>query len=352
MIDRIFSNHPQFNHVLKRPCLCRKLIFNLAVFSTLLGLSSVLGGENAKSVLSVQELKEMTPLIEAAEKKPRNIKIESESWMETKADLSDPCQLWQRTPIYHSQTAWVDGGPEGKERVDVHKEVNKWINGPAPYGEESYSMSFDGQHGRYIHLAGGPLGQTQPAKKGEIVPERPNRLGHGGYDSGIHWSLSFFNGEIYRFSKMFELASDPNSEAASELEFTMEEFEGAECIKIRSRLYDVTYWLDPSHGFALRGRKSIAKYQDGHEELVEFVKVTKVKEVATGVWWPMEIITISRPYATGEPWRRFVYSASSIVANDPNFDKSVFTVPFPKGYLIEDKVRGSTYRVGEDPNNP
>ena len=334
MIDGFFSNNQQFDLVPKRPCLFRNLIFNLAVFSALLGLSSVSGGENSKSILSVQELKYLASLIEAAEKKPRNIKIESESWMETKSDFSDPCHPWQRTPIYCSLTAWVDGGPEGKERVDVHKEVNKWINGPAPYGEESYSMSFDGQNGRYIQ-----------AQKGEIVPGRPNRLGNGGYDSGIHWSLPFFDGEIYRFSKIFELASDPNSEAASELEFTVEEFEGAECIKIRSRLYDVTYWLDPSHGFALRGRKSIARYQDGHEELVELVKVTKLKEVATGIWWPTEIISISRPYATGEPWRRFVYRTSSIIVNNPNFDNNIFTPAFPKGYKVDDKVTGKKYVV-------
>ncbi len=350
MIDRFFGNPKQFNLTHRRPCLGKKLIYGLAVFSTLLSFSSILGGENSKSVLSVQELKELAPLIEAAEKKPRNIKIESESWVETKADLSDPCQLWQRIPIYHSQTAWVDGGPEGKERVDVHKEVNKWINGPAPYGEESYSMSFDGQHGRYIHLAGGPLGQTQPATKGEIVPERPNRLGRGGYDSGIHWSLPFFDGEIYKFSKIFELASDPNSEAASELEFTFEEFEGAECIEIRSRLYDVTYWLDPSHGFALRGHKSVVRHQDGHEELVKSVTVTKLEEVAPGVWWPAEIIDVSRPYEDGQPWRRFVYRASTIVVNNANFDESIFTPAFPKGYTVDDKVAGKTYVVDANTN--
>ena len=350
MINRAFSNHRPFNFIYRSLSLRRKLILNLAVFSTLLSLSSVLGGENSKSVLSVQELKELAPKIKAAEKKPRNIKIESESWVETKADFYDTCEPWQRTPIYKSSTDWVDGGSEGKERVDVHRDVTEWRNGPAPYGEESYSMSFDGQHGRYIHLAGGPFGQTQPATKGEILPERPNRLGHGGYDTGTYWSLPFFDGEIYKFSKMFELAIDPNSEAASELEFTLEEFEGAECIKIRSRLYGVTYWLDPSHGFALRGKKSTAKYQDGHEELVKLVKVTKLKEVAPGIWWPMEIFSVSRPNAIGEPWRLFVYHASNVVANDPNFNDSIFTPAFPKGYRVDDKVAGKTYVVDANSN--
>lgn len=54
------------------------------------------------------------------------------------------------------------------------------------------------------------------------------------------------------------------------------------------------------------------------------------------------------PYETGKPWKRIVYRASKVVANDPNFDESVFTVPFPEGYKVEDKIEGRTYTVGEN----
>jgi hypothetical protein len=117
-------------------------------------------------------------------------------------------------------------------------------------------------------------------------------------------------------------------------------------------LYDVSYWLDPAHGFALRGKKSIAKYEDGHEEIAHFVKVTKLKETAPGIWWPMEVVSVSRPYEDGKPWRRYVYRASNVVANDPNFDESIFTVPFPDGYSIDDQVTGRKYVVGQEPNAP
>jgi len=36
-----------------------------------------------------------------------------------------------------------------------------------------------------------------------------------------------------------------------------------------------------------------------------------------------------------------------VVANDPNFDETIFTVPFPDGYLIDDKVAGKKYIVGQ-----
>jgi hypothetical protein len=345
MVDSYFSNG--------RPCLCKKLAFLLAVFSSLLILPSVRGGENSKSFLSVQELKGLAPMIEAAEKKPKSVKIEAEIWVETKTDFYDPCELWKKTPIHKSYTAWVDGGSEGKERMDVHKDVTEWLNGSAPYVEESYSMSFDGQQGRYINKSVGPLGQAHPVTEGEILPEAPKRLGRG---AGIYWSLSFFNGEMYSFSKIFKLASEPNSEAASELEFSFEEFEGAECIKIRSKLYYITYWLDPSHGFALRGRKSM-EMQNGHEELAELVKVTKLKEVS-GVWWPMEVVTVKKPYEPGKPWRQYIYRSSDVTINDPNFDSKVFAPTFPKGHRVKNKITGKNYIVDanldmiEEPNNP
>jgi hypothetical protein len=314
-----------------------KQLFRFAMF-IMLCFVSVCQAENLKTNLSIDKLKELSSKIEAAEKKPNNVKVDSEVRVETISDFYDPCQNWQSTPIYSSKTVWFDGGPEGKIRVDVHKQIEKWLNGLAPYGEESFSMSYDGKNGRYVS-----------SKEGEILPNKPARLGNGGYDSGISWSLPFFKGEIYKFSKMFELACDPNSEVASELEFSFDEFEGAECIKIRSKLYDVTYWLDPSHGFALRGRESITKYPDGHKELVEFVKVTELKEIANDVWWPMEISIISRPYAAGEPWRKYVYHASNVVLDDPNFNDGIFTQIFPKGCKVKDKITGKTYII--DSNN-
>jgi hypothetical protein len=97
---------------------------------------------------------------------------------------------------------------------------------------------------------------------------------------------------------------------------------------------------------------SLYKSEDGHEELVDFVKVTKLEKVSPGIWWPVEIIDVSRPYENGKPWRKVVYLASNVVVNDPNFDESIYTVPFPKGYLIDDKVTGKKYKVGEEPNAP
>jgi hypothetical protein len=369
MIERVFFRRGALNIMLEE---CRqpiKSVLLLVVFFLLLIIPIDVQAKEQGSVVATKELKELAEKIKAAENGLSNIKIESDAWVETKTSLSDPCEPWQRTPIYWSSTAWFTGNwscqrwseqsrmferhIEGKARVDVHDEVLEAQESVFPYGELSYSVGFDGQYGRTIYKTGGRPGKTYPHKEGKLLPYAPESLaiGPAGF-TGIGFSLQFFESEIYKFSKLFELASDPNSKIAAELKFTREEFEGIECIKISSKFGSLMYWLDPSHGFALRGKKFIDIYEDGHEELVELVKVTKLKEVSHGVWWPVEVSHVSRPYEHGKPWRRFVYCASNVVANDPNFDESIFTVPFPDGYLIDDQVAGIKYRVGEDPNAP
>jgi hypothetical protein len=40
------------------------------------------------------------------------------------------------------------------------------------------------------------------------------------------------------------------------------------------------------------------------------------------------------------------------VANDPDFNEGIFTIHFPKGYTIDDKITGKRYKVGEELNAP
>lgn len=360
MIKEVFLSKCGLNIALKGYCSNIKLALGLAIFFILLSIPAVVQARQPKSALSAEELEDLAVIIKAVENALFNIKIESEAWEEHSTSASG---LWQRTPIYWSSTAWFSGNwssrmwnadqhtfdrhIQGKARVDVHKEVLEWQEGAAPYIEESYSVGFDGQYGRMARHTVGYNGKTRPVKEAKLLGDAPIRLETNAL-TGTSFSLQFFEGEIYKFSKMLELASDPNSKVIEEVKFTREEFEGIECIKISSKFGNLMYWLDPSRGFALRGKKSIDQYEDGHEELVTFMKVSGLKEVAPGIWWPMEASIVSRPYAPGKPWRRFVYRATNVVANDPNFDENIFIVPFPDGYLIDDQVAGRKYTVGEE----
>jgi len=312
--------------------------------------------QQSKSVLSTKEVKALIPQIERAERSLLNIKIESEAWVETKTKLSDPCEPWEQTPIYISSTAWFDGLPNSKARFDVHKEVLEWQEGAAPYVEESYSIGFDGHQGRLAKHTSGHSGQTHHIKTGKVLAEAPEalRTGWSNAFTGGRFSLYFFFNNDREFNLLSQFVSKITSAELVKLnsfEFTVEAFQAVECIKIDStfdrQIARMTIWLDPSHGFALRGYELINTREDGSEWLVSRIRVTKLKEVCAGVWWPIEAYAESGPSRPGKPYRRFVYRASNVVANDPNFDEKIFTVPFRDGYLIDDKVRGVNYRVGQ-----
>ena len=363
MANKVLSSSQRGHLMLRIYHFCIKPSLKIAVFCILVGTLGNVKAEESKSVLTVEDVNALIPVIEAAEERPfLNLKIKSEAWGEIKTSLSDPCEPWQRTPVYVSCTAWFDGKPGGKARVDVHKEVLRWREGAAPYGESSYSVGFDGKHGRVVHYTRGHSGKTFPLKEGELLPDASGRLRNGylGSCTGARYSFPFFfsdedKNEGRTFSRLFRASISPAALEAKAFEVALEEFQGVECIKFGSgnqKWGHITYWLDPARGFALLGHDNISIREDGSERVSTRIRVTKLKEVAEGIWWPMEATSISSPIKTGEPYSRTVYRASNVVANDPNFDESIFTIPFPDGCLIDDQVTGRKYKVGEDPNVP
>jgi len=357
MFRKVLSSSKRQNITLG--ILYMKPVLWMPVFCILLGILVIAQAKEPKLILSVEEINELIPQIEAAEERPfLNLKVESERWTETKTDLSDPCEQWQRTPIYVSCTAWFGGGPEGKARIDVHKQVLRWRDGAAPYGESSYSVGFDGQQGRVVRYTRGHGGKTFSLKEGELLPDAPELLRGSYLDSctGAYFTFCFFfNADEYRtFSKLFRASKTPAALEVNAFECALEEFQGIQCIKFGSgeQLWGhETWWLDPSRGLALLGYEKVST-RNGRDRLSSRIEVNELKEVADGVWWPTQVTSVMAPFEPGEPYRRFVYRASKVVANDPNFDESIFTIPFPDGYLIDDKVTGRKYTVGEEPNAP
>jgi hypothetical protein len=362
MLKKILKNRKIRNIILKTNPSYAILTLQITMLFIVFNLLTNGQASDSNSILSVKGVKEIAPKIKASERKLLNIKIESEAWIERKTNISDPCESWLRTPIYLSSTAWLDGSPDSKMRVDVHKQVLEWINGAAPYSETSYSESFDGKYGRFVTHSSGYNGQTFPAKRGRILPNSPEGLKNGWTRRfiGIYFTSNFyFSGRGFTFSDIFDWIDDPNTTVPACFEFSREAFEGVKCIKITTKgvkNWQTNWWLDPARGFALIGLKEVAIDENGIEHLKEYIKVDKLKEVTDGIWWPMEASmispTISATKGVEKTWDRFVWRASSVVANDPNFNESIFTAPFPKGYSVDDEVASRKYRVGEDPNAP
>ena len=121
MFNEESSSKKSLNIMAKRCFSYIKPTLQMAVFGILLGALAIVEAQESKSSLSVEDVNALIPVIEAAEgRRFLSLKIESEAWGETKTSLSDPCEPWQRTPVYVSCTAWFDGSPESRARVDVH----------------------------------------------------------------------------------------------------------------------------------------------------------------------------------------------------------------------------------------
>jgi hypothetical protein len=357
MLNTIWANQGFSKILSKTGYSQKKLIPTIVAFLFFCSAPMFVQAEISGSVLSTEELKELAAQIKAVEEKLLNIKVESEACRETRSSLSEP---WQKTPVRVLSTVWFNGRAKSEERIDVHKEVLFRKGDVIPYIESSYSLGFDGQQGRIARHTKEIGVNTRLVKEGETLPDVPSELRCGAARTftGAIFSLNFFfdcDDKINSFSEMFQLAAHAAESKTNELVFDSEEFQGVTCIRLGSgeqKWGHETWWLDPNRGFALLGYEHVSIRHDGSKRVMSCIKVANLKEVSPGVWWPMEASIESDPDKLGEPYQRTIYRASNVVANDSNFDDNIFTVPFPKGYLIDDKVTGKKYKVGEDPNAP
>ncbi|MCP4256969.1 MAG: hypothetical protein GY774_05510 [Planctomycetes bacterium] len=312
-------------------------LFCSAALAIALGIGvSTVGGQKTYSVPTMDEV---ISGIAAAERKLINVRIESEAFEEQRASSDVP---WERTSVSFRSTAWYNCVPRSKARVDVHSEVLRWEQGSSPYGEESYSIGFDGRFGRDVRHAVGPPGQLQPLKKATILDEAPLELRDEWceFATGVIFSLNFLdsqegNSASQMLTKM--------REAGMVFEISRERYQGADCVKL-SHIGGFSLWFDLEHGYAFRGRELCIPGASG--ELVPY-KTDIVKllvEAAPGIWFPAEAFRTTYSPNGKRPEIQLSYRCSQAVANDPKFDEEVFQVPIPSDYIVRDKVSGVVYQ--------
>jgi hypothetical protein len=294
---------------------------------------SYFGPRQAGPAMSGQEL---VSKIAAQEKKLLNLKVKSELRAERRKVGSDQ---WERTPILLAVTAWYNGLPGGKVRVDVDKEVLEWKDGAAPFSESSYSVAFDGQYGRIAYHKEGPAGDVADYHSGVISPDVPPQLRTKWTSraTGAAFSTFFFHNEESK--KFSDALAEAISIENSKVTVNEEVFEGVECTRITygdPSAGHESFWLDPDRGFALMGYKNVNVTKDGRKIVVRSDRVTKLTEAAPGIWFPTEAYHEWAPIASveGEYESRMHYVASAATANDSTFDESIFTLTFPPGYRI------------------
>ena len=280
--------------------------------------------------------------IKNSEKKLLNLRVEGKCLF---LDWDAGKQDWQYGGESHV-TAWYTGVPGSKLRFDIHKQIRKWINGPAPFSNSSGTIAYNGRVGQYLLLEEGTPVKPVKTLFGQITAGRE--------DLGIDYEASGWTRSLYgceeeenkmRFSEFLEKVQEVGKPQKS-VQYSVNpvRFSNTDCIELvvqvtppKGNPQKEIWYFDPSRGYAILFHEDTAT---SAQETVE-----KLAEPAPGVFYPVKATRLIKD-TSGQPAYKWVYEASSVVANDPNFSDDIFTIEWPEGTVVEDKISGTTFTVG------
>jgi len=276
------------------------------------------------------------------EKLLRSIRIDATGWVEKSKDS----EVWVTTPAMVSLTAWYNGLPGSLARLDVHRQVTEWVDGDAPYVENSYIAAHDGDAFKYIFLNTGNVGKTLPAPRANIWPKPTNELWLWDRCTGAALSTYLYrNADGQSLSQELMATAEKLRGRTELISVKSERYLECACARITIGIedkYTSSWWLDPSRGYGLIGHEERG-ILDGKATVFTHESVTKLEAIAPGIWFPT---------AGWSAWRendgtesRYRFEASQVVANDSPFDSSIFSPPIPSGYTVRDHVKNTTYIV-------
>jgi hypothetical protein len=128
----------------------------------------------------------------------------------------------------------------------------------------------------------------------------------------------------------------------SKLRVTESTLNNVRCIQlVEDGTYATTWYFDPARNYAILGCELS---QTNGLVLARWI-VDKLLEPVPGVYYPVKVSSYGSTQ-TGEPAWRATYEASKVVANDPNFSDDIFTIEWPEGTVVQDKVSGTRFTVG------
>ncbi len=312
----------------------RMICYALAVMLGMMGMAAsvVIAQSTTTTAPTTRELspdvKELIRHIAENEKKLHNLYVEGEYWQEVQTKDGK----WKRTPVGAKGAYWTDCRRDGKARLDVFKQVNPWIGGPAPYGEASFSTAFDGKTGVTLVITEGYHGHTFNVHRAVINATRQPMLENNNF-SGATYS----NVLISLAEQMTGLGHLAQTVPGTPVTLVKDKWEGVDALKLSiggKGHMEWTWWVDPARGYSL-----IRFYiHSGSQDRPQMDhRILKLEEVAPGVWYPKEAVAVI--HQPNEPVSRNHYRAAKIVANNPNFDTGVFTLKIPKGYRVDDQTK-------------
>jgi hypothetical protein len=327
---RITYNQPGSRRVGREP-----MYFFLEIalmFGMVVGLTNDVAGQP-------DLLGQLAKGIAESEKKLLNLRVDGRS----RSELWDATESGWKYAGEMEVTAWYPGVPGGKVRIEVHKDVAIWIDGAAPFAQESYAIAYNGHISQRLQRSVGTPVQQHQDLRGKVGPKRSEEVAGGNWASGWAYSLyGFWDRAGKRLSSVFD--SKDFVLAAQEAQY-----EGVKCIQLTAAgpREHYTWYLDPARGYAILGYERMTP-QSPHAVLSRLV-MEQFVQAAPGIYYP------SKGFAEnflpdGTPFARSLYEASKVLANDPSFSEEVFTIKWPAGVTILDETTGNIITVEGDEN--
>ena len=264
--------------------------------------------------------------------------------------------VWSQSPRHLAGSAWYDAVPGGKARVYFSDLVSEWTGGTARWLQQSVDLSFDGTEGREVRISGGIPGQPQRRDDAALVTVDANPWLSAQllrYASGIGFSLQYLPdvGEFAfprRPRRSLSQFWTTEAQQGHTPKLAEETINGELTVRVSwgGPQWSNTYWLAPRKGFTLLKRQAIMS-PTGVQE-VEGEEVVDLREVAPGVWFPMEARVEMRDLSSpasrqagatpaAQPGKlRMAYRAQRVTVNDPKFDDRIFSAEVPVGYTVTD----------------
>jgi hypothetical protein len=104
----------------------------------------------------------------------------------------------------------------------------------------------------------------------------------------------------------------------------------------------ITVSVDPAANYMIRRVEMNPKEIAGYHSVIE---VNRFKEHAPGVYFP-EQVTVLRKHGDAAPSTEII-KFTDVVVNSP-IPASLFTLKFPHGIYVTDRIEGRKYRVNEN----
>src|SRR5262249_11913545 len=108
-------------------------------------------------------------------------------------------------------------------------------------------------------------------------------------------------------------------------------------------MYRCEIWADGSKNYLVCKLVNHVTFKDSAKTGRLEANVVSFREVKPGIFFPDKME--HRNYSNGKEFFRLVTTLSEIRVNE-KFPEGVFTINFPEGALVTDKLRGVAYKMG------